>query len=109
MIELHAEVQHSLGQERAIERVRQLVATLTEAFPQQVHRVQWHARNQSVFVQFVAYGFPVSWRADIYDDIVSLSGAIPDSARSVRRKIIEATVARVEQVLHPGVTLPRAA
>ncbi len=109
MIEIQAEVQHGLGQETAILRVQELVATMTEKFPQQVHRVQWQACNQRICVQFVAYGFQVFWQADIYDDAVTLSGRIPNSARGVRNKIIQATVARLEEVLQPAFRLPRAA
>ncbi len=99
MIEIESNIQHSLGQELAVQRMHQLVASLTQRFPQQVHQVRLHLKDHWVEVNFAAYGYMVQWKAEIYDDQVALHGRIPDSARKFKRKIEEAILSRVETVL----------
>ncbi len=99
MIEIHSSVQHSLGQEAAVARVTQLVASLSQRFPQQVHQVQLHLKDHRVDVSFAAYGYVVSWHADIYDDEISLIGRIPDSAKKFQTKIEQAILTRLEETL----------
>ncbi len=99
MIEIEMAIQHSLGQELAVERMHALVASLTQRFPQQVHQVQLHFKDHWIDVSFAAYGYVVHWKAEIYDDQVALIGRIPDSARKFRRKIEQAILERVESVL----------
>ncbi len=99
MIEIEASIQHSLGQELAVERMHRLVASLTQRFPQQVHQVQLHLKDHWVDVSFAAYGYVVHWKAEIYDDQVALHGRIPETARKFKRKIEEAILERVESVL----------
>jgi hypothetical protein len=102
MIEIQSSVQHSLGQEEALARVHQLVATLTQRFPQQVHQVQLHMKDHRVNVSFAAYGYVVSWHAEIFDDQISLLGQIPESARKFQTKIEQAILMRLEESLRPG-------
>ena len=102
MIEIESSIQHSLGQDLAVQRMQQLVASLAQRFPQQVHQVQLHLKDHWVNVSFAAYGYVVQWKAEIYDDQVTLTGHIPDSARKFRRKIEQAIVERVEAVLVQG-------
>ena len=99
MIEIESSIQHSLGQELAVKRMHQLVASLTQRFPQQVHQVRLHLKDHWVEVSFAAYGYMVEWKAEIYDDQVTLHGKIPDSARKFKRKIEEAILSRVETIL----------
>lgn len=99
MIEINSEIQHSLGQDAAVQRMHQLVASLSQRFPQQVHQVRLHLRDHRIDVSFAAYGYVVQWQAEIYDDQVSLRGKIPDSARKFRSKIEQSIVARVEDCL----------
>jgi hypothetical protein len=99
VIEIESTIQHSLGQELAVQRMHQLVASLTQRFPQQVHQVQLHLKDHWVHVSFAAYGYVVQWKAEIYDDQVTLTGQIPDSANKFRRKIEQAILERVEAVL----------
>lgn len=99
MIEIESNIQHSLGQELAVQRMHQLLASLTELFPHQVHQVKLHLKDHWIDVSFAAYGYLVHWKAEIYDDQVALHGRIPDSARKFKRKIEEAILARVEPAL----------
>lgn len=99
MIEIQSAVQHSLGQEVATARMHDLVTSLSQRFPQQVHQIQLHLRDSRVDVSFAAYGYVVSWQADIYDDEVKLKGKIPDSAKKFQAKIEESIIARVEATL----------
>lgn len=99
MIEIESSIQHSLGQEAAVQRMHQLVATLTESFPHQVHQVKLHLRDHWIDVSFAAYGYLVQWKAEVYDDQVVLHGRIPDSASKFKRKIEQAILARVEPAL----------
>ncbi len=102
MIEIESSIQHSLGQEEAVERVHQMVASLSQRFPQQVHQVQLHLKDHRVDISFAAYGYIVEWKAEIYDDSVLLLGKIPDSANKFKSKIEQAIVARVEATLLPA-------
>lgn len=102
MIEIHSKIQHCLGQQEAVERIHQMVASLSNRFPQQVHQVQLHLKNHCVDLSFAAYGFVVHWNAEIFDDQVSLKGQIPESAKKFRGKIEQAIVARVEATLLPS-------
>ena len=99
MIEIESNIQHSLGQEIAVERMHLLVATLSQQFPQQVHQVQLHFKDHRVEVSFAAYGYVVHWKAEIYDDQISLYGRIPDSAKKFKGKIEQAILARIEAAL----------
>ena len=108
MIEIKSSVQHCLGQTEAVNRIHQMVAGLTQRFPQQVHQVQLHLIEHRVDVKFAAYGYIVQWHAEIYDDQVSLTGQIPDSAKRFRAKIADAILSRVESTLASD-SLPRVA
>ena len=99
MIEIHSSVQHSLGQQEAIARIHQLVASMTQRFPQQVHRVELLMQDHQVDVSFAAYGYIVSWKAEVYDDEVSLTGELPDSARKFQGKMEQAVISRIETAL----------
>jgi hypothetical protein len=99
MIQIESNIQHSLGQDGAVQRMHQLVASLSQTFPQQVHQVQLHFKNHRIEISFAAYGYVVHWQAEIYDDQVSLIGRIPDSASKFKGKIEQAIVARVENAL----------
>lgn len=79
-----------------------MVATLTQRFPQQVHQVSLHMKDHRIDVSFAAYGYLVSWRAEVYDDQVSLMGFIPESARSFQGKMEQAVVSRLEAALTPN-------
>lgn len=107
MIEIHSTIQHCLGQEEAIARIHQMVATLTQRFPQQVHQVNLHMKDHRVDVSFAAYGYLVSWRAEVYDDQVSLLGLIPESAKKFQGKMEQAVVSRLEMTLQTSI--PKAA
>ena len=108
MIEINTSIQHCLGQEEAIARIHLLVASLTQKFPQQVHQVNLHMKDHRFDVSFAAYGYLVSWRAEVYDDQVSLLGLIPESARPFQGKMEQAVVSRLEAALAPP-SLRRAA
>lgn len=99
MIEINTAVQHCLGQEEAIARIHQMVASLTQRFPQQVHQVNLHMKDHRFDVSFAAYGYLVSWRAEVYDDQVSLMGHIPESASKFKSKMEQAVVTRLEEAL----------
>ncbi|MFK7736506.1 MAG: hypothetical protein AB8B50_10775 [Pirellulaceae bacterium] len=102
MIEIPAAVQHCLGQDEAISRLHHMVATLTQRFPQQVHQVNLHMKDHRFDVSFAAYGYLVSWRAEVYDDQVSLQGIVPESAKKFASKMEQAIVSRIEDALHPN-------
>lgn len=106
MIEIATSVQHSLGQEEAIARLHQMVASMTQRFPQQVHQVNLHMTDHRFDVSFAAYGYLVSWRAEVYDDQVSLMGLIPESAKKFAGKMEQAVVTRIEETLQLRVSQP---
>ncbi len=99
MIPIETKVPHGLGQAAALERMHELVASLTERYPQQVHQVQLSLRANHISVRFAAYGYIVEWEADIEADGILLAGRIPDSAKPYRNKIEQAITARVEAAL----------
>lgn len=102
MINIESNIQHCLGQEMAVERMHQLVATLSQRFPQQVHQVKLHLKDHRIDISFAAYGYVVHWHAEVFDDQVALFGRIPDLAAKFRRKMEQAIVARVEAALLPA-------
>lgn len=102
MIPIESQVAHSLGREAAVERMHQMVASLSERFPQQVHQIQLDLQEQRIDVSFAAYGYMVQWQADIDEEAVILHGKIPDSARPYKNKIEQAILARVEETLMPA-------
>lgn len=107
MIEINTSVQHCLGQEEALTRIQLMVANLTQTFPQQVHQVNLHMKDHRVDVSFAAYGYLVSWRAEVYDDQISLLGLIPETAKPFQNKMEQAVVSRLEATLCPQ-PLPKA-
>lgn len=109
MIEIESSVQHSLGQETAVARMHDLVSGLTQRFPQQVHQVQLFLQDHRIEVRFAAYGYIVQWKAEVFDDQVSLTGKIPKTAAKFKGKIEQAILARVEETLAFQPVLRRAA
>jgi len=101
MINVSFSVQHSLGQDDAIKRMYALVNEMTQRFPQQVHQVRLRLIDHLIDVEFEAYGFLVSWRAEVFEDEVSLAGQLPDSAAPFQAKMQQVVFARVEEALRP--------
>lgn len=111
MIEIQSAVQHQLNQQEATCRIHRMVASLTELFPQQVHQISLMMKDHRFEVSFAAYGYLVSWRAEVLDDQVALIGWIPDSAKKFEDKMEQAIVSRIEAALQsaPEQTTERAA
>ncbi len=101
MIHIESQIKHHLGQQAALERMHQLVASLSQRFPQQVHQIKLCFRDHKVDVNFAAYGYVVHWQAEIEEERVLLHGQIPDAARPFRNKIEQSILARVEDSLLP--------
>ena len=101
MIQIETSVPHQLGKTVATNRIQNLVGTLSQRFPQQVHQVQLRLSEHHVDVSFAAYGYMVQWQADIAEDRILLHGSIPDTAKQFQHKIEQAIVARVEDSLSP--------
>jgi Putative polyhydroxyalkanoic acid system protein (PHA_gran_rgn) len=99
MLEISTCVAHNLGRVSALKRIHQMVDSLTERFPQQVHQVSSVWDNNRLNIRFAAYGYLVQWEAVVREDDVSLKGQIPDAARVFKCKIEQAIVARLETVL----------
>ncbi|QDV23895.1 hypothetical protein Q31a_22050 [Aureliella helgolandensis] len=99
MIEIDSNVQHSLGQEVAVERLHNLAVNLAQRFPQQVHQLKMHFKNHRIDVDFAAYGYVVHWTAEVFDDQVSLHGTVPDSAKVFAGKMKQTITGHVAQEL----------
>ncbi len=99
MVEIHTHVRHELGCVNALERLHQLVDSLDEKFPQQVHQVRTSWQGNKLNIRFAAYGYLVQWEALVQETQVLLLGQIPDAARSFKGKIEQAIVARLESAL----------
>lgn len=99
MVEINTTVPHNLGRVDALERMHQLIDSLGERFPQQVHQVRssWH--DNKLNIRFAAYGYLVQWEAIVQEKQISLLGQIPDTARVFKAKIEETIVSRIESVL----------
>lgn len=99
MVEINTIVPHKLGRVDALDRIHQMVDTLGQRFPQQVHQVRSSWRDNKLNIRFAAYGYLVQWEAVVLEEQVSLLGQIPDAARVFKGKIEQAIVARLETVL----------
>ena len=99
MVEINSIVPHKLGRVDALDRMHQMVDSLGQRFPQQVHQVRssWH--DNKLNIRFAAYGYLVQWEAVVLEEQVSLLGQIPDTARVFKGKIEQAIVSRLESVL----------
>lgn len=102
MIEIESRVNHRLGRTGATTRVKEFVGSLPDRFPQQVHQVTMQFHDDCVEVQFAAYGYLVSWKAEVKDSCVILQGVIPDSAWKFQHKIMQTAVDRISEVLQPN-------
>jgi hypothetical protein len=103
MIEIESQVTHQLGQQSAIKRVREFVGSLPQRFPEQVHQVSMHVHDESVEVQFAAYGYIVQWKAEVLESCVLLHGRIPDSASKFQNKMLATVFDRLSQALQPTI------
>lgn len=99
MVEINTLVAHQLGRASALDRMHQMVDSLGQRFPQQVHQVRSTWTDNKLNIRFAAYGYLVQWEAIVQEDEVSLLGQIPDAARVFKGKIEQAIVARIETVL----------
>ena len=98
MVEIETSVNHHLGDEAALERLHQMVDSLEDRYPDQVHRVESSWNGNELEISFAAYGYNIKWHATVLADRIALTGRIPTAARGFRSKIEQAIVARVEQV-----------
>ena len=99
MVEINTLVSHRLGRIDALDRMHQMVDSLSQRFPQQVHQVRSSWQDNKLNIRFAAYGYLVQWEAVVLEEQVSLLGQIPDAARVFKGKIEQAIVARLESVL----------
>jgi hypothetical protein len=99
MVEIITLVSHRLGRVDALDRMHQMVDSLGQRFPQQVHQVRSSWRDNKLNIRFAAYGYLVQWEAVVLEEQVSLHGQIPDAARVFKGKIEQAIVSRLETVL----------
>ena len=99
MVEINTLVSHRLGRIAALDRMHQMVDSLSQRFPQQVHQVRSSWQDNKLNIRFAAYGYLVQWEAVVLEEQVLLVGQIPDAARVFKGKIEQAIVARLETVL----------
>ena len=99
MVEINTIVTHNLGRVNALDRMHQMVDSLGQRFPQQVHQVRSSWNDNKLNIRFAAYGYLVQWEAIVLEEQVSLLGQIPDTARVFKGKIEQAIVSRIESVL----------
>ena len=99
MVEINTLVSHRLGRIDALDRMHQMVDSLSQRFPQQVHQVRSSWQDNKLNIRFAAYGYLVQWEAVVLEEQVSLLGQIPDTARVFKGKIEQAIVSRLESVL----------
>jgi Putative polyhydroxyalkanoic acid system protein (PHA_gran_rgn) len=99
MVEINTIVPHNLGRVDALDRMHQMVDSLGQRFPQQVHQIRssWH--DNKLNIRFAAYGYLVQWEAIVLEEQISLLGQIPDTARVFKAKIEQTIVSRIESVL----------
>lgn len=102
MLEINTLVSHRLGRANALDRVHEMVDSLPQRFPQQVHQVSTSWEDNKLNIRFAAYGYLVQWEAVVLEDEISLLGLIPDAARVFKGKIEQAIVARLESALVPA-------
>lgn len=100
MVEINTIVPHNLGRVDALARMHQMVDSLGQRFPQQVHQVRssWH--DNTLNIRFAAYGYMVQWEAVVMEEQISLLGKIPDTAKVFKAKIEQTIVSRIETVLN---------
>lgn len=99
MLEIETLVCHGLGQADAMDRMHQMVDSLPERFPQQVHQVRSAWEDNMLHIRFATYGYIVQWKATVKADQVELVGQIPDAASPYKSKIEQVIVSRLETVL----------
>ncbi len=102
MVEINTLVTHRLGRASALDRIHQMVDSLSQRFPQQVHQVRSTWDDNKLNIRFAAYGYLVQWEAVILEEEIALLGQIPDAARVFKGKIEQAIVSRIESVLSAG-------
>jgi hypothetical protein len=106
MIEIESRVVHQLGRVSAIKKLREFVGSLPQRFPEQVHQVSMKMHEDSVEVQFAAYGYMVQWRALVEESSIVLQGSIPDSARRFQNKMLQTVVDRISEAMRPMMSVP---
>lgn len=99
MVEINTLVTHRLGLANALDRIHQMVDSLPQRFPQQVHQVRSTWEDNKLNIRFAAYGYLVQWEAVVLEEEIELLGQIPDAARVFKGKIEQAIVSRIESVL----------
>ncbi len=99
MVEINTTVPHKLGRVDALERMHQMVDSLGQRFPQQVHQVRSSWQDNKLNIRFAAYGYMVQWEVVVMEEQIMLLGQIPDTARVFKSKIEQTIVARIESVL----------
>ena len=104
MIEIESRVVHQLGRVGAVKKLREFVGSLPQRFPEQVHQVTMKMHEDSVEVQFAAYGYLVQWKADVDESSIILHGSIPDSARRFQNKMLQTVVDRIADAMRPMIS-----
>jgi GH35 family endo-1,4-beta-xylanase len=104
MLEIQSIIHHQLGRDAAFTRIHELVATLSERFPQQVHQVHLQLHHQKIQVRFAAYGYMVGVQTEVTETDIIVHTELPESANKFQAKIVDAIVDRLESALAPSVT-----
>lgn len=92
-------VNHGLGQERAVELLKQFLPKLRDKFQGQVSDLQEAWNHNILDFSFKTFGFKIDGKLDVAEDNVKLEQNLPLAAMMFKAKIEESVRAELQRLL----------
>ena len=93
------EVSHSLGQEKAVARLKHFLEKIAERYQEQVSRLDGDWNDNVLTFALTTYGFTISGELTVDETAAKLDGKLPFAAIAFRGKIEKSIAEEIEREL----------
>lgn len=95
----NTEVSHNLGQEAAVEKLKNLVDRVHEKYKDQVSSMTGEWSENVLNFAMTTYGFTISGVVTVKEEVAQLEGQIPFAAIAFKGKIQQSFAHEIEKAL----------
>lgn len=96
------EVPHTLGKEKAVEKLRSFLEGVVEKYKDQVSKMEGDWSDNVLDFALTTYGFSISGKLTVEEDVAKLDGQLPFAAVAFRGKIEKGIAGELERALSSG-------
>jgi hypothetical protein len=95
----NVEVPHQLGQQSARQRLEHFIQKATETYKDQISELEGNWNDDTLDFRITTYGFKISGKLEVMENLVRLSGQLPFAAIAFRGKIEKAFASELNRAL----------